>query len=202
MLAVIKNDATYRKHLISLVENEQLHAVGLEDTTLDHILDTAGSTDNDMGTLLESLHILADVGTTDTSVALDAHEVTNGDHDLLDLLGQLTSGSEDQRLAGLQVGVDLLQSGDGEGSSLAGTRLGLSDDIVACFLVLPDTLVNGRTLDDGHDGPLLNSRGTLETVGIDTWIVRRVRGEYTENNIPRSSSDFRSMESNESVISS
>lgn len=28
--------------------------------------------------------------------------------------------------------------------------------------------MNERTLDDGHDGPLLNSRGTLETVGIDT----------------------------------
>lgn len=84
-----------------------------------------------MRTLTESSHILADVGTTDAGVAFDAHKVTDGDHDLLDLLGQLTSGSEDQRLAGLQVGVDLLQSGDGEGSSLSGTRLSLSDDIVA-----------------------------------------------------------------------
>jgi hypothetical protein len=25
------------------------------------------------------------------------------------------------------------------------------------------------TLDDGHDGALLDSGGTLETVGVDTW---------------------------------
>jgi hypothetical protein len=64
-------------------------------------------------------------------VALEGHEVTNGNNDLLDLLGQLTGGGKDQSLASLQVGVDLLQGGDGEGSGLSGTGLGLSNDIVA-----------------------------------------------------------------------
>jgi hypothetical protein len=104
--------------------------VGTEDTTLDHVLDTAGGTDNDLGTLTESGHVLTDVGTTDTGVALKGHEVTNGDNDLLDLLGQLTGGSEDQSLASLQVGVDLLERRDGESGSLSGTGLGLSDNIV------------------------------------------------------------------------
>lgn len=122
--------ATYRQHLISLVEDEELHVVGAEDTTLDHVLDTAGGTDNDLGTLTESGHVLTDIGTTDTGVALKGHEVTNGDNDLLDLLGQLTGGSEDQGLASLQVGVDLLESRDGESGSLSGTGLGLSDNIV------------------------------------------------------------------------
>lgn len=65
-------------------------------------------------------------------MALNAHEVTNGDNDLLDLLRKLTSGSEDQSLATLDGGVDLLQGGNREGRGLASTRLGLSDDIVAC----------------------------------------------------------------------
>ena len=122
---------TYRKHLISLIQNEQLHVVGLQDTALDHILNTTGGTDDDVRAIAEGGHVLTDVSTTNTGMALDAHEVTNGDNDLLDLLSQLTGRSKDKRLASLQVGVDLLQSSDREGSSLSGTRLGLSNDIVA-----------------------------------------------------------------------
>ena len=124
-------ERTYRKHLVSLVEDEQLHGVGTQDTTLDHIVNTAGGTDNDLGTLTEGSHVLSDVGTTDTGVAFNAHEVTNGNNDLLDLLGQLTGRSKDQSLASLQVGVNLLQGGDGESGSLSGTGLSLGDDIVA-----------------------------------------------------------------------
>jgi hypothetical protein len=68
-------------------------------------------------------------------VALDVHKVTDGDDNLLDLLGQLTGGGEDEGLALLQVGVDLLQDRDGEGGGLASTGLGLSNDIVAWLLV-------------------------------------------------------------------
>lgn len=125
---------TYREHLIGLVEDEQLHLVGAEDTTLDHVVDTAGGTDDHLGALTESGHVLTDVGTTDTGMALDAHEVTDGNNNLLDLLGQLTGGGEDQGLAGLDVGVDLLEGRDGESGSLARTGLGLSDHITACDL--------------------------------------------------------------------
>ena len=94
-------------------------------------MDTAGGTDNDLGAGAESVHILTDVGTTDTGVAVEGHEVTDGDNDLLDLLSQLTGGSDDQGLSGVQAGVQLLQSGNGEGGGLASTGLGLSDHIVA-----------------------------------------------------------------------
>lgn len=120
---------TTRKHLIGLVEDEHLHVVGLEDTALDHVVDTTRGTDNDLGTLLESLHVLTDVGTADTGVALDAHEVTDGDNDLLDLLSKLTSRGQNESLASLEVLVDLLESGDREGSSLSGTGLGLGDNV-------------------------------------------------------------------------
>jgi hypothetical protein len=73
---------------------------------------------------------------------------------LLNLLGQLTSGSEDEGLA-LGVGhVDLLQNGNAESSCLSSSGLSLRNDVAA-----PD---------DREDGTLLNSGRFLETVGVDT----------------------------------
>ena len=143
----------YRKHLIGLVKDEHLHAVGLEETTLDHVLDTAGGTDDDLRAVLEGLHVITNAGATNAGVAFDVHEVANGDNNLLNLLGKLTGGSKDQGLACLDSRVDLLKDGDRESGRLASTRLGLGNDIVA--------------LDDGHDGALLDSRGALETVGVN-----------------------------------
>lgn len=94
-------------------------------------MDTAGRTDDDLGAVLEGLHVITNAGATDAGVALNVHEVTNSDDDLLDLLSQLTGRSKNQGLALLQAGVDLLEDRDGEGGGLAGTRLGLSDNIVA-----------------------------------------------------------------------
>ncbi len=99
---------TYGKHLISLVEDEHLHVVGLQDTALDHVLDTSWSSNDNLWTILQSLHILTDVGAANTGMALNVHEVTNGDDDFLDLLSKLTSRGKDQSLAGLEIGVDLL----------------------------------------------------------------------------------------------
>jgi hypothetical protein len=47
-----------------------------------------------------------------------------------------------------------LKDGNGEGSGLSSTRLGLSDTVAAS--------------DDGHDSSLLDSRRSLETVGVNT----------------------------------
>lgn len=101
--------ATYGKHLVGLVKNEHLHVVGLEDTALDHVLHTAWCTNNHLGSFLESFHVVPDVCTTDASMALDAHKVTDSDDNLLDLLRQLASWGEDKGLARLQVVVDLLK---------------------------------------------------------------------------------------------
>ena len=122
---------THRKHLVGLVEDEHLHAIGLEESALDHVVDTTGGTNDDLRAVLESLHVITNAGTTNAGVALNVHEVADGNNDLLDLLSQLTSGSQDEGLALLQLRVDLLQNRDGEGGGLASTRLGLSDNIVA-----------------------------------------------------------------------
>lgn len=127
---------TYRQHLVGLVQDEHLHAVRLEETALDHVVDTARGTDDDLRAVLESLHIVTDAGAANAGVALDVHEVTDGNDDLLDLLSKLTGGGENQSLARLDVGVDLLQDGDREGGGLAGTRLGLGNDIVAYVAII------------------------------------------------------------------
>jgi hypothetical protein len=127
----VRDGETYRKHLVGLVENEHLHRVGAEEAALDHVLDTTGSANNDLGAFLQGLHVITNTGAANAGVALNVHEVANSDNDLLDLLGQLTGGGENQSLALLHVGVDLLENRDGEGGSLAGTGLGLGNDIVA-----------------------------------------------------------------------
>ena len=122
---------TYRKHLIGLIENEHLHRVGLQESALDHIVDTARGANNDLGTFLESLHVVTDAGAANAGMALDIHEVPNGDDDFLDLLGQFTGGGEDQSLALLDVGVKLLENRDRESSSLSRSGLGLGNNIMA-----------------------------------------------------------------------
>lgn len=67
-------------------------------------------------------------------MAVDRHEVTDGNDDLLDLLSQLAGWRKDQGLAGLDIGVELLQNGDGECSSLSSTGLCLGNDIGSCVM--------------------------------------------------------------------
>ena len=88
----LQESNTYRKHLISLVEDEHLHRVGLENPTLDHVLYTAWGTNNDLRSCLKRLHVVPNASTSDTSMAVDRHEVPNGNNDLLNLLGQLAGG--------------------------------------------------------------------------------------------------------------
>ena len=99
---------TARQHLVGLVEHEHLHAVSPEHAALNHVLDAAGCADHHLWAILERLHIISYAGTTNTGVALDTHEIADGDDDFLDLLCEFAGGGEDQSLAGLDVRVDLL----------------------------------------------------------------------------------------------
>jgi hypothetical protein len=143
---------TAGKHLICLIEAEDLHTVGAKSASVDHIEDTAWGTDDDMAALLELLHVLAYICATNTSVAFDVHIVAEGDDDLLNLLCKFAGWGEDERLGSFDRHVQSLENGNGKGRSLAGARLGLCDHVVA--------------LDYGDDGSLLNRRGALETGGM------------------------------------
>lgn len=87
--------------------------VSLQGAAVDHVVDSAWGTDNDVDALLELRDGVADGSTTDSGEALDVHVITEGDQDLVDLLGELTGRSEDEGLDLLEVDVDLLEDGDG-----------------------------------------------------------------------------------------
>lgn len=145
---------TLAQHLVGLVKGKDLHAVGLQEVSVDHVEHSTGGTDDDLRARRELGNVLLDGGTTDAGVAVDVHVVTEGDNDLLDLLGQFSGRGQDQGLRLLLAGVDSLQDGDGEGGGLTGTGLSLGNAVSAS--------------DDGHNGSLLDGGGSLETVGVDT----------------------------------
>ena len=101
---------TYGKHLVSLIKDKHLHRVCLQESSLNHVLDTAGGSNDDLRTILERLHIITNTSSANTRVALNAHKVPNCNDDLLDLLRKLASGSKDQSLTLLDVGIDLLEN--------------------------------------------------------------------------------------------
>ena len=63
-----------------------------------------------------------------------------------------------------------------------------------------------HTLDDRHDSALLDSRGALETISVDTCLlsasVQLATEEFYRLDLPRRSSGLRFMASKESVTSS
>ena len=104
----MKQCRTHRKHLVGLIKDEHLHIVRLQDSSLNHVLDTTRGSHDDLGTILQSLHILTDVGATDASMTFNVHEVANSDDDFLDLLSKLARRRKDQSLACFEVLVNLL----------------------------------------------------------------------------------------------
>lgn len=97
-------------------------------------MDTSRRTNDDLRTRLKSCHIITNASASNACMAVDRHEVTDGNDDLLDLLSQLAGWRKDQGLAGLDIGVELLQNGDGECSSLSSTGLCLGNDIGSCVM--------------------------------------------------------------------
>lgn len=89
---------TTREHLVGLVENEDLKVVALEETLLHHVMDTTWGADNDVDSLLEDLDFIADDGTSDAGVDLDANELTDLLDDEGDLLGELSGGGNNKSL--------------------------------------------------------------------------------------------------------
>lgn len=134
---------TATEHFICLVKDEHLDGIGLESAATEHVVDATRSADDDVNAGLEGTSVLADGGTTDAGVALDVEVVTQGSHDLFDLLGKLSGGGENEGLALEDVVIEILEDAGAEGGGLAGTRLGLLDDI--------------ETLAEGDDTFLLDS---------------------------------------------
>lgn len=79
---------------------------------LDHIVYTAGSTDDDLEAAFKSLRVCETIAVINASAALDVHGVTDSSKGLLDLPSKLLGGNKKNTLASLEAGVDSLKGGD------------------------------------------------------------------------------------------
>ena len=95
--------------------------VKAEGAAVDHVVHASGGADDDVDAGLEGADVVADGGAADARVDGDGHVVAEGDDDLLDLLGELAGGGEDEGLALLEGDVELREGANGEGSGLSGT---------------------------------------------------------------------------------
>ena len=137
------------QHDVGLVEDEHLELVEAQGAALHVVHDAAGGADDNLRALAEADELavvgLAAVDGQGVDAALKEGEFV----DLFaDLDGELAGGAEDEDLDGAELGVGFLNGRDGEGGGLAGTGLGLADDVLA-----------------GHqngDGGGLDGRGLLE----------------------------------------
>ena len=63
---------TAGKHFIGFIENEHFEGGGPKGSTIDHVINTTGSTNNDVDTGLKNGHILTHIGSTNTGVTADS----------------------------------------------------------------------------------------------------------------------------------
>lgn len=90
--------------------------------------------------------IFTEIGSSDTGMALDIHEISQGQDYLLDLCGQLPGGGEAQYLGFANCRVQWLKDGNGECCSFTGTGLCLGNDISALYNWLNTSLLDSRGL--------------------------------------------------------
>ena len=66
-----------REQLIGIVENEDFQILGFKEFPLHHVKNTTGGSNEDVSaTRLELLYVYPDFSTTDASMDLDAHVLT------------------------------------------------------------------------------------------------------------------------------
>lgn len=120
---------TTGKHLISLIENKHLDVIRPQRVPPEHVKHSARRPHHNMDSTLQNSLVFPDTGATDTGMHLDTQVVSQGTHDLLDLLCQLTGRGKNQGLALNQAVVKLLKNTRAEGGSFTSTRLSLLDHI-------------------------------------------------------------------------
>lgn len=74
------------KHFVGFVENEQFDMVGSENSSAEHVVDSSGSSYNDVNTALEFADVVSDSGSSNASVASNVQIISESENNLLDLL--------------------------------------------------------------------------------------------------------------------
>lgn len=88
------------QHLIGFIQNKEFQFFQIEMPLLDHIKNPARRPTDHMDAHLQSLHILLHRLASDARVDLHIEMIAKGRGHLLALLGQFTSGRQDQDLRG------------------------------------------------------------------------------------------------------
>jgi len=117
------------EHLVSLVQDEQLEVVSLEETSLHHVVHAAGCSDDDVLALLEDTDVLTHDRASNASVHLDTKVLADRVHHEGGLHHELTDGSNDQGLRVVASGVDALQRSNSERTSLSSSGLRLCNGV-------------------------------------------------------------------------
>ncbi|KAI6751992.1 hypothetical protein HG531_006688 [Fusarium graminearum] len=142
------------EELVSFIEDQHLDMSSAQVSSPNHVRHTAWGTRDNVLAVVELADIFTNVCSSDTSVALDVHVVTQRHDDGLDLSCQFSCRRQNKGLCLANRGVDDLQHTDGKGSSLSSTGLSLGDGVA--------------TLADLDDGSRLNSGRRLVSVSVDT----------------------------------
>lgn len=121
------------EHLVALVENKGLNVAEGQLLVANEGVQTTGGGNHDVGVGIlarQDVEILLDGSTTVEDRGLDVGQVLGETGVLvLDLVGKLTSVTHDQDLALASNGLQLVEGGENEDSSLTETGLGLAKNI-------------------------------------------------------------------------
>ncbi len=143
------------QHLVRLVQNYHVHIVQLHSPPAHVVHDAPRSSHNDLHTL-QAIDLSGNVLPAIYGKHLNAMHILGDLAQLLrSLHGQLSGRAENNRLQLLQIRINLLQGRDSECRGLAGSCLGLSDNIVTVQKVGDCHLLNRTKLHEAHlpDGP-------------------------------------------------
>ena len=138
------------QHLVRFVQHYHVHIVQL-DRAAAHMIHHAPRGSHDDLYVPQPLDLLADLLAAVHGKNFDAmHKFRNVPDFLRRLHGQLSGRAQDDGLQLPEVRVYLLQGGYGKGRRLAGSRLGLSDDVLAVQQVGNGLHLNRRQLLKSH----------------------------------------------------
>ena len=141
------------EHLVGLIEDKHTEVCETEVSAGGEVPDTTRGADNDLGTGLDFADVLVAGHTTNGEGDTDLHILAECTDGLEVLVGELVRVCENDGLGLLECGVNATQEANAEGAGLAGTGLGLTENVVA----------------GGHwsDGNGLNGGGLLKAEGVN-----------------------------------
>ncbi len=117
------------QHLVSLINDQHLQALGAQVPSVHHILNSSRSSYYYMAAFLQGLLVMDNLSSSSTQVYLQLQVDSKVQNYILDLVSQLSGWSHDQSLHGKIVLVNILKHSDCEGCGLTGSRLGLGNDV-------------------------------------------------------------------------